>query len=223
MIRLGTDIINGIPLGSNEINKIYLGSSLIYESVPQPLPYDARVEYIATDGGQYIDFGFKGNAATFGLYIDFQQTTAKTQARLIAANQTNAPCSMYINGSGKAGYRAGSAWGGVGAIDAFGTDRHTWFCDYYHANNNIDGTDYAMASSYTGTTNSNLLLCGPYTNNNKFVGRIYAAKIYESGSLKIDFIPVRVGTTAYMYDTVSKTLFGNAGTGNYSYGNDVTN
>ena len=221
MIKLGTDTINDFPLGSNEINRIYLGSSLIYEAVPAPPPYDAIVEYIQTNGSQYIDLGLKGNAATFGLYIDFQQTTAKVQARLIAANQTNAPCSMYINGSGKAGFRAGSAWGGVNTIDAFGTTRHTWFCDYYHQNNKIDDVDYAMASSYTGTTNSNLLLCGPYTNQNKFIGKIYAAKIYVSGTLKVDLVPCRVGTTAYMYDAVSNTLFENAGTGSYGYGSDV--
>lgn len=222
MSYIGTTEIGKMYFGTTGIAKAYLGSTLVFQEGETPPPYDAKVEYIQTNGSQYINFGFKGNAATFGLYIDFQATTAKTQARLIAANQSNSPCQIYVNGSGKAGYRAGSSWGGVGAIDAFGTNRHTWFCDYYHQNNKIDSVDYAMPAAYTGTTSSNLLLCGPYTSNNKFIGKIYAAKIYESGVLKVDFIPVRVGTTAYMYDTVSRTLFGNAGTGSYGYGNDIT-
>lgn len=225
MLKFGSNNIGKVLFGSNVIGKAYYGSNLVYSagSSPTPSPYDARVEYIQTDGSQYIDFGFKSNAATFGLYIDFQQTTVKTQARLMAANQANSPCQMYINGSGKAGYRVGNSWASVDIPAAFGTDRHTWFCDYYNRNNRIDGTDYAMAAAYPGISSSNLFLCGPYTTNNKFVGKIYAAKIYESGVLKVDLIPVRVGTTAYMFDTVSETLFGNAGSGSYGYGNDINN
>ena len=35
-------------------------------------------------------------------------------------------------------------------------------------------------------------------------------------------IPVRVGQVGYMYDRVSKTLFGNAGTDSFVLGPDVT-
>lgn len=49
---------------------------------------------------------------------------------------------------------------------------------------------------------------------------IYACKIWQNGNLVRDFIPVRVGTTGYMYDRVSGTLFGNAGTDSFTLGND---
>jgi hypothetical protein len=35
-----------------------------------------------------------------------------------------------------------------------------------------------------------------------------------------DFIPVRKGTTGYMYDKVSGQLFGNSGSGNFILGPD---
>ena len=35
-----------------------------------------------------------------------------------------------------------------------------------------------------------------------------------------DFIPVRVGSTGYLYDKVSGQLFGNAGTGDFVLGPD---
>lgn len=53
-------------------------------------------------------------------------------------------------------------------------------------------------------------------------GKFYYAKIWDNGTLVRDYIPVRVGTTGYMYDKVSGQLFGNAGSGSFTYGNDVT-
>ena len=38
----------------------------------------------------------------------------------------------------------------------------------------------------------------------------------------MDLIPVRVGQVGYMYDKVSRQLFGNSGTGNFILGNDKT-
>jgi hypothetical protein len=35
-----------------------------------------------------------------------------------------------------------------------------------------------------------------------------------------DFVPVRVGQVGYLYDRVSGTLYGNAGTGNFTVGPD---
>ena len=51
--------------------------------------------------------------------------------------------------------------------------------------------------------------------------RIYYAKIYDGDTLMRDFVPVRVGSTGYMYDKVSGQLFGNAGTGDFILGNDI--
>jgi hypothetical protein len=52
--------------------------------------------------------------------------------------------------------------------------------------------------------------------------KIGAVSITVGGSLVRDYIPVRVGTTGYMYDRVSGNLFGNSGTGSFVLGNDVT-
>lgn len=52
--------------------------------------------------------------------------------------------------------------------------------------------------------------------------RIYSYKdIDENGNLIRDFIPVRIGNVGYMFDKVSKKLFGNSGTGNFTLGADV--
>lgn len=51
--------------------------------------------------------------------------------------------------------------------------------------------------------------------------RIGRLKIWQNNVLVRDLIPVRVGTTGYMYDKVSGQLFGNAGTGDFILGNDI--
>lgn len=51
--------------------------------------------------------------------------------------------------------------------------------------------------------------------------RKYTAKIYCNGLLVRDYIPVRVGTTGYLYDRVSGQLFGNQGTGDFVLGPDI--
>ena len=51
-----------------------------------------------------------------------------------------------------------------------------------------------------------------------FIGRIMSAKIKDaSGNLLRDFIPVRKKDVGYMYDRVSGQLFGNQGTGGFTW------
>ena len=185
-------------------------------------PYDSKVEYIATNADAYIDLGIRCNAATDAIFVDFQATTEVKQARLFARNATNSPCQIYVNGSLGYGFRQGSSWAAVPVGSTVGLNRHTWLCDYYNKVNVVDGVSYNMSAASTGTGTSNWFLVGPYTSNNRFKGRIYAAKIYRSGELIMDLIPVRVGTTAYMYDKIGKSLLGNAGTNAFTYGNDIT-
>ena len=53
--------------------------------------------------------------------------------------------------------------------------------------------------------------------------KIYSAKLYDNGTLVRDFIPVRRHSDGAigMYDKVTDTFFGNAGTGTFIAGNDI--
>ena len=53
--------------------------------------------------------------------------------------------------------------------------------------------------------------------------RIFSCQIIDTqtGKLRLDMIPVRVGSVGYMYDKVSGRLFGNAGTGDFVLGPDI--
>lgn len=52
-------------------------------------------------------------------------------------------------------------------------------------------------------------------------GKIFRYKHYQNMVAVRDMLPVRVGTTGYMYDTVTGRLFGNNGTGTFQFGLDI--
>ena len=56
---------------------------------------------------------------------------------------------------------------------------------------------------------------------NNFSGRFWGGQIWEGTTLVRDFVPCRIGTTGYLYDRVSQTLFSNIGTGDFTLGPDV--
>jgi len=60
-----------------------------------------------------------------------------------------------------------------------------------------------------------------YPTQGNFTGRFYKMRIWDGTTLVRDFVPCRIGTTGYLYDRVSQTLFGNIGTGEFVLGPDV--
>ena len=52
--------------------------------------------------------------------------------------------------------------------------------------------------------------------------KFYSATIEKNGVVTNQLIPVRIGTTGYIYDKVTGKLYGNAGTGDFILGNDKT-
>lgn len=56
---------------------------------------------------------------------------------------------------------------------------------------------------------------------NNFSGRFWGGQIWEGTTLVRDFVPCRIGTTGYLYDRVSQTLFSNIGTGDFVLGPDI--
>lgn len=91
----------------------------------------------------------------------------------------------------------------------------------------IDGESYfKTAARYTtGFSCSNPILMfamGTDTGANYFaIGQISACRIYHNGVLVRDFQPVRIGSTGYMLDTITGTLFVNQGTGDFLLGPDL--
>ena len=182
-----------------------------------PLPYDYQVEYLESSGAPYIDTG---------VYIT-KSTTVEISHQVIA---------LYADVSGDITYfscwtsnnqcaycfRTGSnairtRWGSSTSTDlAVSKNDMILFT--------VDGTKYINKNVTKNTTKSANTSSSYPTNQTLrlFAGtanrpvRIYYAKV---GNL--DLIPVVKDNVGYFYDKNSGVLYGNAGSGEFTYGNPI--
>ena len=188
------------------------------------LPYDAEVEYLQSSGTQYIELPF--NSTTDG-FCDFDITYQ------MAALNSSPPFGYRYGGSARYGI-----WNGAAGEYYVGADASNSVLISQNTNVNTlslrngqyvdyNGTQSAVG---TGTVRSNIgaILFGSVSSSSGATSRsltaakVFAFKLYNTnGVLLGDFIPVRKGAVGYLYDRVSGKLFGNAGTGAFTYGNDL--
>lgn len=189
----------------------------------KPLPYDAVVEYLESTGTQWIDT----------LFVPQQD-----DVRFIIECSVEKPVNNIFVGMAKYGsndfafnfYKRSSIYwwfgGKNGNFSATGLDHQRLEVGVEIIYNGNLVTTVSPTTSFVGNT-SRLALFGqanraiPTDALYKASGKIYSFSIYYGNQLQLDFIPVRVGQVGYMYDRVSKQLFGNSGTGAFIIGNDV--
>lgn len=217
-------------LGSTAIGKAFLGDDLVYDSTggdTPVLPYDAEIEFLQSSGMQYINTGIKPTT-NFKCEIKAQYVQnnngfdtlvgcfdGTNYGVAVGLQSTSGGNKLYIQFGGGSSYVTSS----VNTTTAL----HTFITQL--SNNtlsiNVDGT--TNTGTYSGSLpNMNLFL---FARNKATVGnfanaKIYYCKIWNGGNLVFDAIPVRVGTTGYMYDRISGTLLGNGGSGSFTLGND---
>jgi hypothetical protein len=195
--------------------------------VGSSLPYDAEVEWLQSDGNAYIDTGVKvANTTTFNITIKLLSTTSKEfwlfGARIALGNGQLTP---YWKGT-KWEWRYGSQ---VVSGGAFTLSTNT----IYRISNVASSRVMKVTNSYSVTatantfsTNNNFYLLGMNNNGTKVACYsdlvLVGGELYTSGTKAREYIPVRIGTVGYLYDKVSGTLFGNAGTGSFTIGPDKT-
>lgn len=191
------------------------------------LPYDAEVEYLQSSGTQYIDTGVA------------VKSTLKFEANVHITSAFNHNAAFF-------GGREGANSKSVVAFCDVDNNRFNWRYGSKTVNIEVsvqpmdinlsntttsrtlkfNGTSYA-ATAATFSTNYTFYL---FTMNNGGVTgtiadglQIKDIKIYDGSTLLRDFIAVRKNGVGYMYDKVSKTLFGNANdSGSFIIGPDKT-
>ncbi len=191
------------------------------------LPYDAEIEYLESTGTQYIDTGINADSNMgFSMIYSFTDLSNDNYSRVGAIRQSG---SNYI--------RHHTTRTGTGSNIQYmlpilvkelanATNKHTLVLDTVNSSIGYDGnfTTYNEAA-FDCNLNYYLFARNNYLDNTASITcakiKIYQVKIYSNGVLVRDFIPVRVGSTGYMYDKVSKRLFGNSGTGNFTLGQDI--
>ena len=188
-----------------------------------------RIEWLGSDSKAYIDTGISGGIDTLEFEIEFSYSSHVAYGAIYGNyvnDQTNGIRLILEYSSGYAIVCNNTICTTTG-----NTDVSCGIGSIHQAKINfdevsLDGSSYTITRKARGNTNSgrialfNRSLTNPNTSRN--IGlKIFSFKIRDNGVLLRDFIPVRVGNDGYMYDNVSRTLFGNIGTGNFILGQDI--
>lgn len=188
-------------------------------AMAKSLPYDAQVEYLESSGTQYIQLsGGEFLTESTRLYLKVSPTSFSGNAEYdyfgVMGNNREPQIAWY-NG----GWTAGNRGSAIPYVPVIGTTYNIEFSKNFDGSYWIDGYDTGLKR--TGSIPQKLFWCRSNYKYSKC--RLYNFKASDVNNTTLfDLIPVRVGQTGYMYDKVSGQLFGNAGTGNFILGNDVS-
>lgn len=195
------------------------------------LPYDAEVEYLQGDGTAYIDSGVNATSNTrFEVNINLGTPTANVGILGGRIETYEGNLVVYLDGVSNTktwNWRYGAE---IKTVTYRGTG------DYLISNTAeartlvVVGsqTDSYSCAADTFTGGASITIFGWNKNNGTIdavagttVLKIKSLKIYNGTTLVRNFVPVRVESVGYLYDKVSRTLFGNAaGSGAFVVGPD---
>ena len=195
---------------------------LMMQGIQTPVsPYDAKIEYISTDGNQWFSIPLKGSESTDAIQIDFQRTEDTNQQRYVCCESSSSVFNIYVNGSGKLGYRNNNGWRNPNSA-VIGTTRRVIFVDYKNKVIKMDGTTLTWVGGNSAyAQNNNVAVLKPYSSNPAIKGKLYSLKFWRNNTLMYDLFPVRKNGVGYMYDEATNTLFENKGTGSFGLGADI--
>ena len=193
-------------------------------------PYKCEVEYLESTGTQWIDTGIVG---TQNIGIELSLTATQINTKIFGCRTSTSSNNISIFYGSSADSRLG--------IDFNNSNYATYRCQYATLNQRViikaDKNNRKIISTSGSVLAENNTVCTDtiltpdtlklfdITNGfqeSLFVGYLYYCKIYDNNTLVRDFIPVLDwDMTPCMYDKVSKTLFYNAGTGNFTAGRRI--
>lgn len=227
MLKYGTSNVDKLFYGEHQIKKAYIGSNLVYGIEEPPVP---DTPYIRGGAGAYIDTGITADDTVkvilwarnfnpmsgylFGCrYADYTETFA------IEAS------SGRRTGNIRVAYGSHTSGNTTYAVDMFESMSHYHKYEFYGGVLKVDDVTIAdassRASSTTFTYNLNIHLFGVNTNGthtpSEFLADICKCEIYKGGVKVRDYTPIDTPSVG-LYDSVSDTVFTNAGTGSLTYG-----
>jgi hypothetical protein len=207
--------VQSITIPEGDVKSIAIGGVTAWTK-PNPLPYDAEVEYLESTGSQYIDTGFVGGSSSAVEIVASSPNTANNAALFGARDSgTNYGFAIWqraVIGS-NAGVRfdyfavssderrirlASNAWDASGRniVRKDGPDN---FLNGVQSNGNPAATFVCNYSFFLGAINT------AGTASLPFVGKVYSCDIFSGSTLVRDLHPVRVGTVGYLYDRANPT------------------
>ena len=167
----------------------------------------SEVEYIESTGSQQIDTGILFDMENDTCEVTFQSTVAQQNGMIFASNDAtnhfwfyhytgSNGIDLYIKNSGTQVKIGGKT------IDTY---KHTfkWKNKTYYLDEQSLGTDTRTLN----TTSENIFLFS-WNNNYFYTGRIFRCKIWKSGTLVREFVPVKNSSGVYgLYDIVNSVFY----------------
>lgn len=203
-----------------------LMAASISEPVPPtpPLPYDAEVEYLEASGAQYIDSGINADS-DLAIFFKFALTSTEINQNMGVLKVDGSTYTRHhfsVAGSTTKIYY----WLNTSQFLNKNVDTNAHTLGYNGTTRKVlyDGTSY-NAPSGSWDTELNYWIFARNSNGAAITYtkmKIYFFQMNKNGSQVRDFIPVRKDGVGYLYDKVSGQLFGNLGSGSFTYGNDVS-
>lgn len=195
--------------------------ALMLANLKKKRKYFCECEYLQSSGTQYIDLGITSKS-TMRAKAKFNLANVSAQAVFGSATVSATGVGVFF----------GTASTGVVYCNRTDTPispsltlvaNTNYEFDMSLTTVSINGVNYT--ASTTTDNNYNMLLFARIlagSVDRRISGKIYYFKLYDNGVLIRDMIPV-LGWDGkgYMYDKVSDTLFGNAGTGSFTYGREI--
>lgn len=185
------------------------------------LPFDSAVAYLESTGTQWIDTGVNATSE-LGYSVTCSRTSSSTQ-RCGAIQLTGTIVRHHFSFPESSSALTVCGYGTDTSLQYGTLDNKTHVLEFSSNIFCLDGTQRKVFNQTTFDLQMPFLLFARKSDQGitPALIRIYEANITVNGLLVRNFQPVRIGTTGYMYDKVSKQLFGNKGTGNFLYGKDV--
>ena len=181
------------------------------------------VDYIETNGTQYIDTGFKPNQNT-RVVVDFKADNVAQHAwgsriewrnnSFLCCWETNFDWCVQINAANFNG----------GSFDARARHSVEMSCTEFK----VDGTTTATYSVDAFQCTNNLLIASVQNSeqSENFVGKYYSFKVYDGNNLVRDYVPVKDSQGVYgLYDRINDTFSSSTGSlagGSYIYDETIT-
>lgn len=215
--------VDNIMVGSNEVDKIYCGSNVIWERESSILPAGyTQKEYLQTSGEQVIDTGYTPQTDVLQietqLLYNSQPDKAIAQSRLFGFWTYNSQLYVYTNSNSNALFSPSSS---VQSNTVYTLIAKNGASQKLLQINETRLTNDS-ATQVADTNNPIYLLAGKYSNAQPisnfdyfYTGRMYYCKIYDNDVLVRDFIPAVRDSDgkAGFYDLVTNQFYTNAGTG----------
>lgn len=236
--------ITEIMIPEGIVEKIASGTKVLWERPGLPSAYQ-QVEYIATDGNQYIDTGVLASNYPDGLeYVFSGCCTAKSSKAYdylfgclesgkrsgnVARNSASTTRIMIGGGGGDVFVNTGGSLNVDFTLTAKGspTDIASFSATYNDSlftrtSYSFTNTDMPSANIYLLAANIN----GNYysSTSGPFTGKLYSFAISDMNGTPIrNFIPCyrKSDSVIGLYDTVGKQFYTNSGTGSFSKGANV--